>query len=125
MENDDKVTSYAFKQELIKLAEGCTKLKPITARKKALNIWDKYDSLISYDSGQKKRCEQNLERIKLMYNTLKAGKINIYRGGNFHGTLLLKEIAQIEIRDKDVLIFTKSGREVLLSSDFQFLQELL
>jgi hypothetical protein len=59
-----------------------------------------------------------------MFDTLKSGVIN-YTRGKVCGRLLLKDIEQVEVREKHVLLITKTGREILMGSDFDYLVELV
>ena len=57
-----------------------------------------------------------------MFDTLKSGSIQY---GN--GVILLKSIEQIEYNEKEnnITIITKNGRNILMSSDYKYLKDIL
>jgi hypothetical protein len=56
---------------------------------------------------------------------LKSGVISYQTfNGTVTGRLLLKNIEQIEVRENDVLLITKTGRQIIMGSDFEYLKEL-
>ncbi len=57
------------------------------------------------------------------FKTLKSGVIS-YTQGEIKGKILLKDIEQIEVREKDVLLITKTGRQITMGEDFKYLKDL-
>jgi hypothetical protein len=113
-----------FRKELMNMAASCVGLKPATAKKKADKIFEKYDSIISGSSNynsdyHQKQCREAEEK----FNILKNGSIS-YSRGEMKGKLLLKDIEQIEVRKTDVLLITKTGREITMGLDFKYLKDL-
>lgn len=123
MESED-LYKYRFRKELMNMAVSCVGLKPSTAKKKAYSIFEKYDSIISYSSSCNSEYyeEKYWESVKKL-NTLKRGSVE-YSRGEIKGIILLKDIEQIEVRQKDVLLITKTGREIIMGEDFKYLKDL-
>lgn len=123
MEAED-LYKYRFRKELMNMAVSCVGLKPSTAKKKAYSIFEKYDSIISYSSSRNSEYyeEKYWESVKKL-NTLKRGSVD-YSRGEIKGIILLKDIEQIEVRQKDVLLITKTGREIIMGEDFKYLKDL-
>jgi len=120
MDNND-LSKYDFEKELKNMAVSCIGLKPDTAKKKAAKIFKKYDHIISYQD--KDYYIRQYNELEIMYNTLKSGKIKYSRGKN-KGILLLKDIEQVEVRENDVVLITKNGREIIIGNDFKYLEKI-
>jgi len=119
----DELTKYDFQKELIAMAVNCSGLQPSTAKKKASAIFKKYEGMIAYSESDKDYYLEDHRKYRKMFDTLKTGVISYSRGEN-SGRLLLKDIEQIEVREKDVLLITKTGREIILGDTFKYLKEL-
>jgi len=115
---------YDFKKELMNMAASCVGLKPNTAKKKISDVFEKYNSIISgstdygVDYYHKKYSD-----VDKKFKTLKRGSIE-YTQGEIKGKILLKDIEQIEVREKDVLLITKTGRQITMGEDFKYLKDL-
>jgi hypothetical protein len=59
-----------------------------------------------------------------LFHTLKSGRI-YYRTDELNGYLLIRDIEQIEVSKKNVVVTLKTGREIKFSTDFEYLSELL
>lgn len=123
MENSN-LNKWDFEAEMKVMAASCVGLKPDTAKRKAAALFKKYDYIIEKHSSNVGYDERKLQEERKKFNTLKSGLIHYISGEN-KGSILLKQIVRIELRNKDVLIITKTGHEVVLSNDFQYLRELL
>lgn len=124
MESED-LYRYEFRTELMNMAASCVGLKPSTAKKKADSIFQKYKSIICYSSDHTP--DYYNERYAVLskkFSVLKKGYVNYRRGDNISGILLLKDIEQIEVREKDILLITKNGREITMGEDFKYLEDL-
>jgi hypothetical protein len=117
------VTKWEFECELKKMAVSCIGVKEDTAKRKASNIIKKYDEIISYSKDDKDWYKNQYTKLIKMFDTLKSGVIN-YERGKHAGRLLIKDVEQIEVRENDVLLITKTGREIIMGSDFKYLKEL-
>lgn len=122
METKD-LTKEEFAKELKIMAVNCIGLKADTAKKKASTIFKKYEAIIEYSKFNKDYYKKEYLKTKQMFDTLKSGVINYTRGKDC-GRLLLKDIEQVEVREKDVLLITKTGREISMGSDFNYLFDL-
>lgn len=128
----EKLNREDFRKEIMDMVESCTALKPSTAKRKVDNILKKYRPIICYSTNfTSAYYEKKYEQIKVKFETLKQGYINYYKGGT-RGKLLLKDIEQIEIiksvisKDTiDVLLITKTGRQINMGSDFEYLIDLI
>jgi hypothetical protein len=115
---------YDFKKELMNMAASCVGLKPNTAKKKISDVFEKYNSIISgstdygVDYYHKKYSD-----VDKKFKTLKRGSIEYIRGET-EGTILLKDIEQIEVGDRGVLLITKTGRQITMGEDFKYLKDL-
>ncbi len=122
METKD-LSKCGFEKELKEMAVNCIGIKPATAKKKASTIFKKYEAIIEHSASYKEYYEKEYRKTKEMFNTLKSGVIKYTRGKDT-GILLLKDIEQVEVREKDVLLITKTGREITMGYDFNYLKEL-
>jgi len=122
METKD-LSKWGFEQELKEMAVNCIGIKPDTAKKKASTIFKKYESIIEYSASHKEYYEKEYRKIKNMFDTFKSGVINYTRGKDT-GRLLLKDIEQVEVREEDVLLITKTGRKITMGHDFNYLKDL-
>jgi hypothetical protein len=123
METKD-LRRWNFEKEMKALAVSCIGLKPDTAKRKAAILFRKYEPIIEHSSNEVGYFERRYNEECKKFNTLKSGLIHYIDGEN-KGSILLKQIVRIELRKKDVLIITKTGHEVVLSNDFNYLRELL
>ena len=125
MEEIEQVLTYhSFLKELQDMAVSCIGLKENTAKKKASKIIEKYDEIISSTKEEKEYYEIQLTRYTTLFNTLKSGRID-YTKGELKGYLLIRDIEQIEVSTKNVVVTLKTGREIVFSTDFEYLSELL
>ena len=105
------------------MAASCVGLKPNTAKKKAAAIFNKYSPIISSSESMEAYYKNQWNETYNKYETLKSGRIK-YTKGDTEGKLLLKDIEQIEVRKRDVLLITKTGREIVMGLDFKYLKDL-
>ncbi len=122
METED-LSRPEFEKELKEMAVNCIGIKPDAAKKKASTILKKYEAIIAYSVFDKEYYKKEYRKTKQMFETLKSGVIN-YTSGEDIGRLLLKDIEQVEVREKNVLLITKTGREITVGNDFNYLREL-
>ena len=123
---------YEFRKELMDMAASCVGLKPDTAKKKVHKIFEKYHPIISYSTNYSSDYyEKKYEQAKKKLEILKQGYI-IYYKGDTRGKLFLKDIEQIEVIKSvmskgtiDVLLITKTGRQINMGSDFEYLIDLI
>jgi hypothetical protein len=128
----EKLYREDFRKEIMDMAESCTALKPSTAKRKMGDIFKKYHPIICYSTNfSSDYYEKKYEQIKVKFETLKKGYISYYRGET-QGKLFLKDIEQIEIRKSviskdtiDVLLITKTGREINMGPNFEYLIDLI
>lgn len=124
MESED-LYRYEFRRELMNMASSCVGLKPNTAKKKIDSIFQKYKSIICYSSNYNPDYyDEKYAVLSKKFSVLKRGYVNYRRGDNTSGILLLKDIEQIEVREKDILLITKTGREITMGEDFKYLEDL-
>ena len=124
MEKIEELTYDYFLKELQDMAVSCIGLKEDTAKKKVLEIVRKYDEIISYSKEEKEYDEIQLGRYRTLFDTLKSGRI-YYGTDELKGYLLIRDIEQIEVSKKNVVVTLKTGREIKFSTDFEYLSELL
>ena len=127
----EQLRKWGFQKELINMAESCVGLKPNTAKKKAAAIFDKYEHLISSSESLETYYKNRSNEFETKFNTLKKGYVS-YVTGNTEGKLLIKDIEQIEVISSvvskdiiDVLLITKTGRQINMGADFKYLKDLL
>ena len=118
-----ELRKWAFQKELIDMVASCVVLKPNTAKKKAAAIFDKYEPLISSSQSLETYYKNRSNEFETKFNTLKKGYVSYVRG-DIEGKLLIKDIEQIEVRKTDVLLITKTGREISMGLDFKYLKDL-
>lgn len=130
MEQQD-LKKWGFQKELINMVASCVGLKPNTAKKKAAAIFDKYEPLISSSQSLETYYKNRSNEFETKFNALKKGYISYVRGDT-EGKLLLKDIEQIEVIKSvmskdiiDVLLITKTGRQINMGADFKYLKDLL
>lgn len=123
---NDELTRNDFNEELIKFAAQCTELKVSTAKKYARRLFNKYEDLICYTkSGKDYHINQN-DILRSQINTLKRGTITYHNSlEKTKGTLLIKNVEQIDIEKSGVKLTTKNGREIFLSKDFEYLRDII
>jgi hypothetical protein len=115
---------YDFKKELMNMAASCVGLKPNTAKKKISDVFEKYNSIISGSTNHGvDYYYKKYEDADKKFKTLKRGSIEYIRGET-EGTILLKDIQQIEVGDRGVLLITKTGRQITMGEDFKYLKDL-
>lgn len=127
----EELRKWGLQKELINMAASCVGLKPNTAKKKAAAIFDKYEHLISSCQSLETYYKNRSNDFETKFKILKKGYITYYRGDT-QGKLRLKDIEQIEIRKSvmskdtmDVLLITKTGRQITMGSDFEYLIDLI
>ncbi len=120
---EEELTKWGFKDELRAMAVSCIGVKETTAKKKASALFKKYDEIIAWSKTDNDFYKENYRRIRNMFDALKSGSVN-YVSGKREGVLLIKDIEQVEVREKDVLLTTKTGREIELSNDFEYLKDI-
>jgi hypothetical protein len=120
---EEKLTKWDFEKELKSMAVSCIGVKEATAKKKASALFKKYDEIIAWSKTDSDYYRDQYRRIRNMFDALKSGSVN-YVSGKREGVLLIKDIEQVEIREKDVLLTTKTGREIELSNDFEYLKDI-
>lgn len=124
MEEIEELTIYSFEKELQDMAVSCIGLKENTAKKKVSKIIEKYEEIISYSKTDKHYVAKQLNRYHTLFHTLKSGRI-YYGSDELKGYLLIRDIEQIEVSKKNVVVTLKTGREIKFSTDFEYLSELL
>jgi hypothetical protein len=117
------LSKWTFKKEMKDMAESCIGLKLATVRKKSNDLFEKYHDLFIYDIERKEYDGKYLEKLQNKYQALKKQSISYQRGNN-KGVILLKDIEQVEITETGVLIITKTGREINLGKDFDYIKEI-
>ena len=124
MESED-LYRYEFRTELMNMAASCVGLKPSTAKKKIDSIFQKYKSIICSSSNYTP--DYYNEKYALLHKkflALRRGNIAYSRWNDTTGILLLKDIEQIEVTGKNILLITKTGREITMGEDFKYLEDL-
>jgi hypothetical protein len=121
---EKELTQWGFKKELKEMAVSCIGNKEGTAKKKAADLFEKYKGIISYSTLDRDWYKNISEENYLKFKALKNGYINYARGEDTKGLLLIKDIEQVEIRKEDVLIITKTGREVIMGKNFKWIEGL-
>ena len=106
------------------MAASCVGNKPSTAVRKARDLFNKYEPLIEYSIHNREYDKKEIRRLNDLVKTYKSGVIK-YSNETMKGTLRIKDIEQVDVREKDVLIVMRSGREVVVGSDFAYLRDLL
>jgi hypothetical protein len=114
-----------FETELVMMAVSCIGLKENTAKRKAKKVFRKYSEIIFSSKERLDDIYVEREKIRNKYNTLKSGKVSYVNTSGAEGIILLKEIEQVEVRKNEVLLIMKSGREIVMGSDFKYLKELI
>ena len=117
------LTKWDFEKELKTTAESCVGVKEATARRKASALFKKYEELISYSKRDAEYYKTQYYRERNIANALRTGRVE-YRQGKVQGVLSIRDIEQIEIKVGDVLLITKTGREITLGEDFEFLRDI-
>jgi hypothetical protein len=125
MEKEKELTKRDFERELKTMAIKCIGLSEYTAKNKVSYILKKYDDIIDFSKSNREYIQKEYYKIKNMFDTLKSGKLSYTQGDGLKGIIFLKDIEQVEVRKADVLIITKTGREIIMSSNFKFLMEIL
>ena len=120
---EEELTKWDFEKELKSMAASCIGVKEATAKKKASALFKKYDEIIAWSKRDNDYYEKQYRRTNNMFDALKSGSVN-YVSGKREGVLLIKDIEQVEVREKDVLLTTKTGREIELSNDFEYLKDI-
>ncbi len=123
MKEKEIITCWEFEKELKTMVVSCIGVKVDTAKKKASALLKKYDEIISSDKTSREYYEKKYYSLLTQFYALKNGRIEYKKVGG-SGVLLLKDIEQIEERKDDVLLITKTGREIIMGSDFAFLKEI-
>jgi hypothetical protein len=118
----NKINRWEFEREFKQMAISCTGLKENTIKRKASKLFRKYDPIISSSEDQKNYYMKRYDLYQDMFNTLKSGSIQYN-----NGVILLKSIEQIEYNEKEnnITIITKNGRNILMSSDYKYLKDIL
>lgn len=120
---EEELTKWDFEKELKLMAVSCIGVKEATAKKKASALFKKYDEIIAYSKRDNDYYRDQYRRTNDMLEALKSGSVN-YVSGKREGVLLIKDIEQVEVREKDVLLTTRTGREIELSNDFEYLKDI-
>ena len=120
---EEELTKRDFEKELKAIVVSCIGVKEDTAKKKASAIFRKYEELISWSKSDGEYYRTQYFRERDISNALRTGRVH-YKTGDIKGVLLIKDIEQVEVREKDVLLTTKAGREISLGKDFEYLREV-
>ena len=120
---EEELTKRDFEKELKAIVVSCIGVKEATAKKKASAIFRKYEELISWSKSDGEYYRTQYFRERDTSNALRTGRVH-YKTGDIKGVLLIKDIEQVEVREKDVLLTTKAGREISLGKDFEYLREV-
>lgn len=119
----EQLTKWDFEKELKTMAESCVGVKKATARRKASALFKKYEELISYSKSDKEYYRTRYSRERNVADALRTGKV-MYEKGEVEGVISIKDIEQIEIREKNILLITKTGREITLGKSFEYLRDV-
>ena len=120
---EEELTKRDFEKELKAIVVSCIGVKEDTAKKKASAIFRKYEELISWSKSDGEYYRTQYFRERDISNALRTGRVH-YKTGDIKGVLLIKDIEQVEVREKDVLLTTKAGREISLGKDFEYLRDV-
>ena len=120
---EEELTKRDFEKELKAIVVSCIGVKEDTAKKKASAIFRKYEELISWTKSDAEYYRTQYFRERDIANALRTGRVH-YKTGDIKGVLLIKDIEQVEVREKDVLLTTKAGREISLGKDFEYLRDV-
>ena len=120
---EEELTKRDFEKELKAIVVSCIGVKEDTAKKKASAIFRKYEELISRSKSDGEYYRTQYFRERDISNALRTGRVH-YKTGDIKGVLLIKDIEQVEVREKDVLLTTKAGREISLGKDFEYLRDV-
>ena len=118
-----ELNKWDFKDELRAMAASCIGVKEATAKKKASALFKKYDEIIARTKRDNDYYRDKYRRTNNMFEALRSGNVN-YVSGKIEGVLLIKDIEQVEVREGDVLLTTKVGREISLSKGFEYLKDI-
>jgi hypothetical protein len=124
MKEIEELTIYSFEKELKDMAVSCIGLKENTAKSKVSKIITKYEEIISHSKRDKDYIMEKFHRYRTLFDTLKSGRI-YYETNDLEGYLLIRDIEQIEVSKKNVVVTLKTGREIKFSTDFEYLSEIL
>ena len=124
MGKEQKITKWEFERELLNLPAQCKKVKGLTARKKARELFNKYREIISDSKENMEYYEKKYRRIEKMFSVLKSGVVT-YSKGEITGSILLKEIEIVEVSKYDVLFIMKNGLDLDMDKSFEYVKELL
>ena len=119
----EELTKWDFEKELKTIAESCVGVKEATARRKASALFKKYEELMSYSKSDKEYYRTRHLRERNVADALRTGKVRYFKG-EVEGVISIKDMEQIEVRERDVLLITKTGREITLGKDFEFLIDI-
>ena len=117
------LNKWDFKDELRAMAASCIGVKEATAKRKASVLLKKYDEIIARTKRDNDYYRDQYRRTNKMFIALKSGSVN-YVSCKIEGVLLIKDIEQVEVRENDVLLTTKAGREITLGNDFEYLKDI-
>lgn len=120
-----ELTKYHFEDELKQFAEHCTKLKPSTAKRKARELFLKYEEIIVYSKSREDHLRSELTKTANIARAFKTRNIEYFRQNSTYGVLSLENIEQVDVTKTGVLITTRSGREIKLGKDFEYLTEVI
>ena len=118
-----ELSKWDFKEELRAMAASCIGVKEATAKKKASALFKKYDEIIARSKRDNDYYQEQYRRTNHMFKALKSGSVH-YVSGKIEGVLLIKDIEQVEVRGGNVLLTTKTGREISLGKDFEYLKDI-
>ena len=120
---EEELTKRDFEKELKVIVVSCIGVKEDTDKKKASAIFRKYEELISWSKSDGEYYRTQYFRERDISNALRTGRVH-YKTGDIKGVLLIKDIEQVEVWEKDVLLTTKAGREISWGTECESLREV-
>lgn len=120
----ENVTIWELRRDIKDMAASCVGLSVKTARKKADNLFNKYSDLMHVSSYIKMQDEKRLNSLSEENKCLKTGVLR-YSSNKNKGVVKLADIVQVEVKETQVVVLMKTGKELFLSLDFDFLIDIL
>ena len=126
---EKELTKLDFEKELKTMAINCIGVKEATAKEKASAIFKKYEELISFSKSDEEYYRSQYIRESRLCEALKSGCVKYERvehntRSSVEGVIPIRDIEQVEVWDGLVLLITKTGREIVLDSEFEFLRDI-
>lgn len=103
---EKQINRWEFKKELLRIPSKIKKLKNETAKKHLRQLFEKYESLISYNYIDRKRDSD----YRQAFNALRGGKIRFNRGG-YDCHINISHITSVYTTEKQIIVNINSGLE--------------